>query len=115
MDGTQFTQLNLIGNTIKEKSYYQMTKLKQQEFHRAPLRTIISAYIRDSMPDTEPHLKPQLAESLTGLVLDIIEKFNKGQKEHVGQSIHDIDFEHEIYMELIDSFIYVKSKKWKKK
>lgn len=75
------------------------------------LKNVISCHILDDMPNTEPHLKPQLANSLTNLVLDIINKFDKGQKEH-SESIHDIDFEHEIYCELMDAFIYNSAKKW---
>ena len=55
-----------------------------------------------------------MAKSLASFVLEASDKYIKGQMEHGGDFIKDVDHTKEMHQELIDHMWYMKGGEWKK-
>jgi hypothetical protein len=68
--------------------------------------------LADKTHSLSEETRTKMAMALDYFIIDAIDKFIKGQKEH-GGNIEDRDLDKEIRMEMIDSFWYQQAKLWK--
>lgn len=79
--------------------------------------SILQTIVKEILDSDREHIldsvtKAKMAISLNTFVIESIEKFIKGQKEHGGNLV-DRDLAKEISQETIDLFWYNEGQKWK--
>lgn len=96
-------QETIRANSIGEEEHYRL------------LKTSIGHYIQMNTPHCNDRTRQFMSHALADFVVSATIKFDRGQKEHGGDFIKDVDHQREMQQEFIDFFWYSSGSQHKQK